>query len=234
MADASAGMASLWGTIRRPQIALIIDDIGQSRSRAQEFMKMDIALTFSILPYLPYSCELADEMNRVGYEVMLHQPMEPFSTTQDPGPGALYVGDGPGRIMDIMESNIHSIPHAVGVNNHMGSKFTESSVDVSDALKIVKQKELFFVDSWTSSHSKACDISKSYGIPTLSRRIFLDNVREESAVMMELTRLKQCALRMGQAIGIGHPFSSTAHAIKQFARDRRNADIELVSVSELL
>ena len=106
MADASAGMASLWGTTRRPQIALIIDDIGQSRTRAREFMKMDIALTFSILPHLPYSCELAEEMNRVGYEVMLHQPMEPFSAAQDPGPGALYVGDGPQRITEIMESNI--------------------------------------------------------------------------------------------------------------------------------
>ena len=234
LAEASAGMASLWGTARRPQIALIIDDIGQSRTRAREFMKMDIALTFSILPHLPYSCELAEEMNRVGYEVMLHQPMEPYSTAQDPGPGALYVGDGPQRITEIMESNIHNIPHAVGVNNHMGSKFTESSVDVSDALKIVKQKDLFFVDSWTSSHSKARDISKSYGIPTLRRRIFLDNLREESAVMIELNRLKQCALRVGQVVGIGHPVSSTARAIKRFARDRRNADIELVSVSELL
>jgi len=235
MADVSAaGMGSLWGSTRRPQIALIIDDIGQSRARAREFMEIDIALTFSILPHLPYSGELAEEMHRVGYEVMLHQPMEPFSKTQDPGPGALYVGDGPTRIMEVMESNIHNIPYAVGVNNHMGSKFTESGNDVGDALKIVKQKKLFFVDSWTSCHSKAHDISRSFGIPTLSRRIFLDNVREESAVMAELTRLKQCALRNGQAVGIGHPVSSTARAINRFARDRHNADIELVSVSELL
>jgi len=230
----AAGMASLWGTARRPQIALIIDDIGQSRTRAREFMEIDIALTFSILPHLPYSLEMAEEMNRVGYEVMLHQPMEPYSTVQDPGPGTLYVGDGPDRVTKVMEENIRNIPHAVGVNNHMGSKFTESSDDVGKALKIVKPKKLFFVDSWTSSHSKAHAISTSFGIPTLSRRIFLDNVREESAVLKELTRLKQCALRNGQAVGIGHPVSSTARAINRFARDRRNADIELVSVSELL
>ena len=61
MTEASAGMAYLWGKTQRPQIALIIDDIGQSRTRAKEFMKIDIALTFSILPHLPYSCELADD-----------------------------------------------------------------------------------------------------------------------------------------------------------------------------
>jgi polysaccharide deacetylase 2 family uncharacterized protein YibQ len=197
-------------------------------------MQIDIALTFSILPHLRYSRELAGEMHRVGYEVMLHQPMEPFSETQDPGPGALYVGDGLDRITEVMEANIRNIPHAVGVNNHMGSKFTESCDDVGGALKIVKQKKLFFVDSWTSCHSKAQAISESFGIPTLSRRIFLDNVRKESAVMTELARLKQCALRNGQAVGIGHPVSSTARAINRFARDRRNADIELVSVSALL
>ena len=234
MARASTGKPLLWDIARRPQIALIIDDIGQNRTRAREFMEIDIALTFSILPHLPYSRELAEEMNRVGYEVMLHQPMEPFSKNQDPGPGALYVGDKPERIMEIMESNIHCIPHAVGVNNHMGSKFTESGDDVGEALKIIRQKNLFFVDSWTSNHSKAHAISRSFGIPTLSRRIFLDNVREESAVLSELARLKLCAFRTGQAIGIGHPVSSTARAINRFARDRNNADIELVSVSELL
>ena len=69
LAEASDGMASLWGTARRPQIALIIDDIGQSRTRAREFMKMDIALTFSILPHLPYSCELAEEMNSMAAQL---------------------------------------------------------------------------------------------------------------------------------------------------------------------
>ena len=229
-----AGMPPGWRTTRRPQIALIIDDIGQNRTIAREFMDIDIALTFSILPHLSYSCELAQEMNRVGYEVMLHQPMEPFSTTQDPGPGALYVGDEPERITEVMESNIRSIPYAVGVNNHMGSKFTESGADVGEALKIVKQRKLFFVDSCTSRHSKAHVISRSFGIPTLSRRIFLDNVREESAVAAELARLKACALRTGQAVGIGHPVSSTAQAINRFARDKDNADIELVSASMLL
>ena len=227
-------MAALWGPTRRPQIALIIDDIGQNRKRAREFMEIDIALTFSILPHLPYSSDLAEEMNRIGYEVMLHQPMEPYNTTQDPGPGALYVGDDKERIAEVMESNICNIPHAVGVNNHMGSKFTDSGDDVSKALKVVKQKNLFFVDSWTSSHSKALAISKSFGIPTLGRRIFLDNVREESAVLARLALLKQSALRTGQAVGIGHPVSCTARAINRFARDRDNADIELVSVSALL
>ncbi|MBW2613639.1 MAG: divergent polysaccharide deacetylase family protein [Deltaproteobacteria bacterium] len=218
----------------RPRLALIIDDIGHSRARAQEFLNLDVALTFSVLPHLTYSRELAIEMNRIGYEVMLHQPMEPYNTANDPGPGALFVGDSRQRIMDVMEANIENVPYAGGVNNHMGSKFTESREDISEALEIIKKNKLFFVDSCTSNHSKAHATARSFKIPSLSRRIFLDNTREESAVLLELARLKKCALRVGQAVGIGHPFMPTARAIHRFARDEHNADIELVSVSELL
>lgn len=221
-------------SLQRTRIALIIDDIGNSRSRAQDFLKIDIALTFSILPHLPYSRELALEMNRTGYEVMLHQPMEPYNTQYDPGPGALFIGDDRRRMRDVMAANIDSVPYADGVNNHMGSKFTESREDISAALKIIKKNNLFFVDSCTSNRSKAYDTARAFSIPSLSRRIFLDNIREESAVLLELNRLKKCALRTGQAVGIGHPFPQTARAIHRFARDENNAGIELVSVSELL
>ena len=114
-------------------MALIIDDIGHSRARARQFLDLDIALTFSILPHLPFSGELACEMHRTGYEVMLHQPMEPYNKAHDPGPGALYVGDGSRRIAAVMEANINTLPQVVGVNNHMGSRFTESGDDISAA-----------------------------------------------------------------------------------------------------
>jgi len=234
-----AGAASLTGRCtggrnRRSRMALIIDDIGQSRARARQFLDLDVVLTFSILPHLPYSDQLAREMHGIGYEVMLHQPMEPYSAACDPGPGALFVGDGSRRIARVMEGNIRTLPQAVGVNNHMGSRFTESAEDIGAALKIVKKNGLFFVDSCTTNHSKARAMARSFDIPALSRRVFLDNVREESAVLRELYRVKRHALRKGRVVAIGHPFPETARAIRRFAMDADNTDIRLVSVSGLM
>jgi len=219
---------------KRPKIALIIDDIGNSHKRAEQFLKLDIALTFSILPHLSYSRELAGEMNRTGYDVMLHQPMEPFDPKCDPGPGALFVGDNRQRIMEVMKTNIDSLPFISGVNNHMGSKFTESRKEIGEALMIVKQCGLFFVDSFTSSHSRAYATAREFEIPSLSRSIFLDNLRDETAILSQLARLKRRARKTGQAVGIGHPFPETAQAIDRFIRDGRNADVDLVGMSELL
>ena len=112
------------GSPFQPCIALIIDDIGVAYCYARPFLELGIPITFAVLPRLQKTHSLALEIHNQGHEIMLHQPMEPFQSDIDPGPGALYVGDGLDRIVETMEENISEVPFASGVNNHMGSRFT--------------------------------------------------------------------------------------------------------------
>ena len=217
-----------------PKIALIVDDIGYSRSLAWQFVALNEILTFSILPQVPYSQELAFELNDQGYEVMLHQPMEPYSNGCDPGPGALFVGDNAQRIEKTLQTNMRSIPFAKGVNNHMGSKFTASPNEIGETLKVIRSRGMFFVDSYTSSHSLAHATARRYHIPTAHRNVFLDNVHQESAIMSQLVSLQKHAMLYGRAIGIGHPFPETARAIGRFAKRLKQSNVSLVPVSEIL
>ncbi|MBW1764672.1 MAG: divergent polysaccharide deacetylase family protein [Deltaproteobacteria bacterium] len=100
-----------------PRLAIIIDDIGFSRSRAELFLQPEIPLTFSILPRLSKSRALAEELHAQGHEIMLHQPMEPSGSIYDPGPGAVYVGDDPEIITGQIRKNIADTPFITGVNN---------------------------------------------------------------------------------------------------------------------
>jgi len=217
-----------------PQIALIIDDIGYSPIQARQFLKLGIPITFSILPHLPSSHDMAVEIRYKGHEVMLHQPMEPYDAHFDPGPGALYVGDNAGKIARIMEKNISAVPYATGVNNHMGSKFTSSFREINETLRVVKDNQLFFVDSWTSSRSKAYRTARSLHISSARRNIFLDNVLDESAILRQLFKLKRHALKFGSAIGIGHPFSETARAVARFLTTSRTPEISFVHASSVI
>jgi polysaccharide deacetylase 2 family uncharacterized protein YibQ len=217
-----------------PSIALIIDDIGYSFSRLRRFLKLEVPITFSILPRLPKSRILAIEIHSEGHEIMLHQPMEPHNPRCDPGPGALHVGDGPDTIVRIMEENISEMSFAAGVNNHMGSRFTECCTEVHEALSVVKNKGLFFVDSLTSSRSEAYKVAIRLGMVTARRNIFLDNVVNESAVLSQLQRLQRRAMRHGHAVGIGHPFPETAWAIRQFLRRVKHDNVTMVYVSDVL
>jgi len=221
-------------TFFKTRIALIIDDIGYSFSRARQFLELGVPITFSILPRLANSYDLAVEIHDKGHEIMLHQPMEPYNSNLDPGPGALYVGYEAETIVSIMEENISDVPFAVGVNNHMGSRFTECHKAINEALAVVKNRGLFFVDSFTSSRSIAYKIARRLHMVTACRNIFLDNHLNESAILSQLHKLKKHARKYGRAVGIGHPFPETARAIEQFLSSRMDHDVSLVHVSKVL
>lgn len=216
------------------RIALIIDDIGYSVSRARRFLDLGVPVTFSILPRLADSVNLSLEIKKNGHEIMLHQPMEPYNHSLDPGPGALYAGDGEERIMRVIEENISEIPFASGINNHMGSKFTALPDKMYHALRIVKEKNMFFVDSLTSNHSKGFATARSLNMAAAHRNIFLDNIVEESAILYQLLKLAEIAHEHGSAVGIGHPFSETASAIKTFCSRIAGSGIALVHISEVI
>jgi polysaccharide deacetylase 2 family uncharacterized protein YibQ len=218
----------------QPSIALIIDDIGENLSRARPFLDLGIPLTFAVLPHLTKSQEAAVEIHNAGHEIMLHQPMEPSDHNLNPGPGALYVGYGSNKITRIMEENISAVPFATGVNNHMGSKFTTFQEEVLEALQVVKGKGLFFVDSLTTSRSQAYKIALTLHLPAAARNAFLDNALEASAILRQLHRLEDCALRNGHAIGIGHPFPETAAAIRCFLEEPKELSFTWTHISSLI
>lgn len=222
------------GSLFQPRIALIIDDIGYSFTRARRFLELEIPITFAILPKLSNTHDLASEIFDRGHEIMLHQPMEPYNSNIDPGPGALYVGDKAKRIAWIMEENLSDVPSAIGVNNHMGSKFTSCQKEIKETLRVIKERDLFFVDSLTSSRSMAYKTAKRLRLATAYRNIFLDNVPSESVILSQLFKLKRYAFAYGHAIGIGHPYTETAKAIGRFIRTFEKSDLCLVHISKLI
>jgi polysaccharide deacetylase 2 family uncharacterized protein YibQ len=221
-------------TINQSKIAIIIDDIGPSRSRLRQFLDIGAPITFAILPKFAKSSSLAEEIHALGHEIMLHQPMEPFNSSLDPGPGAVYVGDDPDKIISIIGENISDIPFVTGINNHMGSRFTSCQKEMEDALIAIKMKGLFFVDSLTSNLSMAYKTAKKLHVATAYRNIFLDNNPVEPAILSQLNELKKLATRSGYAIGIGHPYPETARAIQSFLRDLKKSDISIVYISRLI
>ncbi len=222
------------GTPPTARIALIIDDIGLSRSIARCFLKIPADLTFAVLPHLPYSNQLAHEIHDQGRELLLHQPMEPFDPQLSPGPGAVYVGDSRDQIKKVVAANIQCVPHAIGVNNHMGSRFTSTNPAILTALQAIKREGLFFIDSMTSHRSCAYQTACRINMSTGRRDAFLDTVRGPSAIINRLYQLVNCALTTGTAIGIGHPFPETAAAIHQFNAEIRDTGVGITSISSVL
>ena len=221
-------------SLSQPLISIIIDDIGYSTSRARDFLRLNIPITFSVLPRLTNSHILAAEIHHKGHEIMLHQPMEPYNSHLDPGPGALFVGYKPQKISRIMEENISIAPYATGVNNHMGSRFTSCGKEISEALRVISDRDLFFIDSLTSGRSVAYKTARKLQMPAACRNIFLDNRLEDKYILRQLHKLQIHAKIHGHAIGIGHPFPETAKAIKKFISNSKHPGVSFAHISDLL
>ncbi len=214
-----------------PKLAIIIDDVGYHRRNARAFLGLGVPLTFSVLPQVPHTFQLAEDMHRAGHEVMLHQPMQPHSTSVDPGPGALYVKHTRAEMETIIQTNLAELPFACGVNNHMGSLFTELRSPVLDMLDIFRQRSFFFVDSFTSSDSVAFRTARELHMVAAYRDVFIDNKPDVELINRQLLAAKSRALRSGSAIAIGHPRPETVRAIAGFLQEIPESGIELVYAS---
>jgi uncharacterized protein len=213
------------------RLAIIIDDVGYNRRNARDFLALGVPLTFSILPQVPYSVDLAETIHRAGHEIMLHQPMQPHNSDIDPGPGALYVQHTRAEIETIIQKNLRELPFACGVNNHMGSLFTESRSRVIDMLDVFRQQSFFFVDSFTSSRSVAFRTARELKMVSAYRNVFIDNEDEAGYIHRQLLMAQRRAQRTGSAIAIAHPRPATVQVLDGFLHEIRDSGIELVYAS---
>ena len=218
-----------------PRLVVVIDDLGESLHQARELAALNFPVTFAVLPQSSKTREVARLASPRGKDVLLHHPMEPrdYPHRADPGPGALFVGMAEEDVLTVLAENLAQVPQAIGVNNHMGSRFTADSAGMEVVLHDLKQRGLFFLDSLTTGDSVVQKQARKIGLTHLRRHIFLDNVQDVQAILFQLRKAETLALSAGEVIAIGHPYPETLEALKIWERER-DQRIRLVSVSDIL
>ncbi|MDY6854922.1 MAG: divergent polysaccharide deacetylase family protein [Thermodesulfobacteriota bacterium] len=217
------------------RVAIIIDDLGYNNHKADELLKIDAKLTFSVFPLSPHSKSIAEKANAMGKEVMLHLPMEPYKYPEkNPGNGTLLLSMSDEELEEILVRDIQSVPFIKGINNHMGSRFTEDHRKMMIVLKKLEKKGLFFLDSLTTSDSVGYKLAKEIGLDTAARDIFLDNEKDFEYISAQVDKLIKISKRRGYAIGIGHPYPSTIDALKRLIPGLEAKGIEVVPISHLV
>ena len=217
-----------------PSVAVIIDDLGNRLSWGERAVRLPGAVALSFLPHTPHSEFLANKAHAAGKEVLLHLPMESESG-QRLGPGGLTSHMTEQELQQATRDALESIPHVSGMNNHMGSLLTRHPGAMGWLMDAVKSHGgLFFVDSRTSGRTVAREVAVERDLPTARRDIFLDNVRDKSAIKKEFKRLLSLAKKRGYAIGIGHPYPETMEVLKQELAKLDASGIKLIPVSQIV
>lgn len=217
------------------RVAIVMDDLGRDLASARELLAIDLGVTFAIIPQNEAAPQVATLAHERGREVMIHMPMEPQGYPRtNPGTDALLLSRSNEEIRALVRGYRQRVPYAVGGNNHMGSRFTESREKMAVVLEELRQAGLFFVDSRTSNRSVAFETARELGVATVRRDIFLDNVRNVSAIRGEIRRMAGMAKKSGEALAICHPYPETFAALRAEADYLRAQGIRVVPASRLL
>ena len=213
-------------------IAIVIDDMGLNKKILNEVVQLGGPLTLSFLSYASNLIEQTTIASSKGHELMLHLPMEHLGD-EDPGPGALLVDMKNMELNQRLNLALEKFPNFIGINNHMGSRFTSNSKLMEFLISSLKKRGYLFLDSVTTSRSVALEMGRRLSAPVVARDIFLDDVDNEKEVKLRLAQTELIAKKTGTAIAIGHPRKATLRVLKDWMHNLEQKKIQLVPLSAI-
>jgi polysaccharide deacetylase 2 family uncharacterized protein YibQ len=215
------------------RLVIIIDDMGHNLARGRDALSLPGKLNFAVIPYTRYGAELAQSAHQNGKEVLVHVPM----STEEPvplGKGGLTAQLSRKEFRETLSAALGQIPHAQGINNHMGSGLTQKRLQMSWLMQELRKREMYFVDSRTSQNTIAATVAGEFNVPHLSRHVFLDNDRNVKEIDARFKETLLLAQRYGIAVAIGHPYPETINYLRDALLTVHDMGIHPVFVSEVL
>ena len=218
----------------QPMIAIVLDDLGLDRAASRRAIDLPGPLTLAFLTYANGLERFAARARAAGHELLLHVPMEPIGH-DDPGPQVLETGLDRQELRRRIDWGLGRFSGFVGINNHMGSKFTASAEDMAMVMRELRDRGLLFLDSLTTSKSVGVTLAQRAGVPYARRDVFIDNDwNDRESIRRQLDRLEATARRWGHAVGIGHPHRATLDVLAEWIPLARERGIALVPISAVV
>lgn len=219
---------------RPPYVALLIDDVGLDRKGTQRAIALPGPVTLSFMSYAGELSEQSAAARAAGHEVMLHLPMEPLDVKRNnPGPNALYVNLDPAEVQKRLAWHLDRFSDYVGVNNHMGSRFTADAARMGQVLEEINRRQVFWLDSLTGPNSAGPALARKRGLDAAERDLFLDDDRSPG-IGHEIAAMERIARSRGDVIAIGHPHGATLTALEKWIATAQERGFTLVPVSTVL
>ena len=216
-----------------PKIIIIFDDMGPDKGAYETVAALPGPLTLSFLPYADGLQSLVDRASARGDAVMLHLPMAPVGAA-DPGPQHLSREMTGASLLSTLKWNLDRFEGYVGVNNHMGSSFTQDAAAMKTVLSVLKQRGLFFLDSLTTPESQATAAGRAIGATVYRRDVFLDPDLDRETVFKQLELVERIARETGYAVAICHPRPETIAALGPWLTSAPARGFELATIETLV
>ncbi|MBP7216427.1 MAG: divergent polysaccharide deacetylase family protein [Candidatus Omnitrophica bacterium] len=215
------------------KIAIVLDDWGYNEEDVALASRIRYPLTMAVLPNLAYSKQVARELHKNGFQIILHFPMEP-KEKRNLEKNTILSTMKQSTVKRILRESLLDVPHAQGISNHMGSRITADKNIMGYIIQELKAQGLYFLDSYVSADSVCAQVAKQYQLKFAQRDIFLDNQDDPAYIKNQLLKLQVKARIRGSAIGIGHDRKETLAVLREVMPSMEKEGFRFVFVSDLV
>ncbi|EDP4867131.1 divergent polysaccharide deacetylase family protein [Campylobacter jejuni] len=213
---------------KKPKLAIIIDDMANA-SQVRGLKALNLKLNPSFFPPDKNHSETPKLALKFDF-YMVHLPLAAINYNK-PELDTLNPNDSKERIFKKIKQIKKDFKDLRYINNHTGSLFTSNEEAMRKLYEVLKNQNIFFVDSKTIGNSKANKIAKELSMPYIQRDVFLDNEDDVNYVKKQLESAVKLAQKKGFVIAIGHPRKNTFKALEQ-SKDLLKG-VDLVYLSEI-
>jgi polysaccharide deacetylase 2 family uncharacterized protein YibQ len=217
-----------------PRLAVVIDDLGYEIPSAERLLALPFPLTLAVLPHLPHSSDVAAKARARGFEVLLHLPMESENAESPAEAIELRTGMSAIETARLLDAMLATVPGAVGVSNHQGSRATADPALMRQLVAALAARHLFLIDSRTGAGSVGYETARAMGLPAACRTEFLDDDQDPAAILQQLESAERRAREQGWALAIGHPYRVTLDVLTDALPDLEARGVRLVYASDVL
>ncbi len=221
-------------------LAIVIDDVGRELELFEKLLGLRFRLSFSVLPGSVYAAGVQQRLTedqRRPRDVLLHLPMEPLEPAAMAGPEAgeefLLARDTPAQLQRKLDAALAKVPAAIGVNNHMGSRLSADADAMAAIMPVLRARGLWFLDSRTNPETVAAREAEAAGVPTISRKVFLDHEPGREAIRAALYEAAGYA-REQPTVAIAHPSIDVVEVLAEELPRLHDAKVVVYPLSQLL
>ncbi|MEG1824133.1 MAG: divergent polysaccharide deacetylase family protein [Cloacibacillus sp.] len=217
----------------RPLVAIIVDDGGAQMDLTKRVAALALPLTWAIMPYQRYSSECAETARAQNIPYLLHMPMQ--AVIDKDSSQYIIGGDmSDAEVAAACEKALDSLPGAIGMNNHRGSRATSQKNLMEPVMETLKKRGLLFVDSRTHNKSVAYKTALAAGLPALRNGGFLDNTPDKRAITARFDEVVKTAQKSGHAVVICHFRPATIMFLEELNKNYKDLPVKLVTAPEML
>jgi polysaccharide deacetylase 2 family uncharacterized protein YibQ len=192
----------------------------------------EISLSFS-----PYAADLGQWIaaaRALGHEALVDLPMEPASTSDDPGPLGLMTGlntaENTRRIVAVTTAGAG----AFGIASAQGGKFLRDETALQPVMQEFSRLGLAFIETGADPQSQGPAGAAAAKTPYFKAGLQIDAVVSRAEIERQLGVAIKLAHRQGRTLIVAGPYPISIAALSAFVKSLPEQGIVLVPASALI